>query len=274
MVMALLDRIVSDWFAENRRDLPWRESDPWGVYVSEIMLQQTPVSRVLPAWHQWRQRWPTPSALADDSVGEAIRAWGRLGYPRRAKRLHESAVIMRDRFGGEVPADEATLRELPGVGEYTAAAVAAFAYGRDSIAVDINVRRFLVRIKTGRDPALTYSAAERALAKDVVEALDVPSPLWAAASMEFGALVCTSRNPACAVCPLATMCDWVPGERITRTQAYEGTDRQARGAVLEVLRSGPADTFDWHDQDQLERALAGLLSDGLIVRTDRWSLPQ
>ena len=274
MVMALLDRIVSDWFAENRRELPWRESDPWGVYVSEIMLQQTPVSRVLPAWHQWRQRWPTPSALADDSVGEAIRAWGRLGYPRRAKRLHESAVIMRDRFGGEVPADEAALRELPGVGEYTAAAVAAFAYGRDSIAVDINVRRFLVRIKTGRDPALTYSAAERALAKDVVEALDVPSPLWAAASMEFGALVCTSRNPACAVCPLATMCDWVPGERITRTQAYEGTDRQARGAVLEVLRSGPADTFDWHDQDQLERALAGLLSDGLIVRTDRWSLPQ
>ena len=274
MVMALLDRIVSDWFAENRRELPWRESDPWGVYVSEIMLQQTPVSRVLPAWHQWRQRWPTPSALADDSVGEAIRAWGRLGYPRRAKRLHESAVIMRDRFGGEVPADEAALRELPGVGEYTAAAVAAFAYGRDSIVVDINVRRFLVRIKTGRDPALTYSAAERALAKDVVEALDVPSPLWAAASMEFGALVCTSRNPACAVCPLATMCDWVPGERITRTQAYEGTDRQARGAVLEVLRSGPADTFDSHDQDQLERALAGLLSDGLIVRTDRWSLPQ
>ena len=274
MVMALLDRIVSDWFAENRRELPWRESDPWGVYVSEIMLQQTPVSRVLPAWHQWRQRWPTPSALADDSVGEAIRAWGRLGYPRRAKRLHESAVIMRDRFDGEVPADEAVLRELPGVGEYTAAAVAAFAYGRDSIVVDINVRRFLVRIKTGRDPALTYSAAERALAKDVVEALDVPSPLWAAASMEFGALVCTSRNPACAVCPLATMCDWVPGERITRTQAYEGTDRQARGAVLEVLRSGPADTFDWHDQDQLERALAGLLSDGLIVRTDRWSLPQ
>ena len=274
MVMALLDRIVSDWFAENRRELPWRESDPWGVYVSEIMLQQTPVSRVLPAWHQWRQRWPTPSALADDSVGEAIRAWGRLGYPRRAKRLHESAVIMRDRFDGEVPADEAVLRELPGVGEYTAAAVAAFAYGRDSIAVDINVRRFLVRIKTGRDPALTYSAAERELAKDVVEALDVPSPLWAAASMEFGALVCTSRNPACAVCPLATMCDWVPGERITRTQAYEGTDRQARGAVLEVLRSGPADTFDWHDQDQLERALAGLLSDGLIVRTDRWSLPQ
>jgi A/G-specific adenine glycosylase len=274
MVMALLDRIVSDWFAENRRDLPWRESDPWGVYVSEIMLQQTPVSRVLPAWHQWRQRWPTPSALADDSVGEAIRAWGRLGYPRRAKRLHESAVIMRDRFGGEVPADEATLRELPGVGEYTAAAVAAFAYGRDSIVVDINVRRFLVRIKTGRDPAPAYSAAERALAKEVVEALDVPSPLWAAASMEFGALVCTSRNPACAICPLATMCDWVPGERITRTQAYEGTDRQARGAVLEVLRSGPADTFDWHDQDQLERALAGLLSDGLIVRTDRWSLPQ
>ena len=271
-VVGFLDRTVAAWFAENRRDLPWRGSDPWGVYVSEIMLQQTPVARVLPAWLAWQARWPTPTALADDSVGEAIRAWGRLGYPRRAKRLHEAAVVMRDRFGGRVPDTEADLRTLPGVGEYTAAAVAAFAYGRDTRVVDINVRRFLVRVLTGEDPAPGYTAAERAL----ISALDVevPAPLWAAASMEFGALVCTARNPDCGRCPLAQICNWVPsGRRTTRPQAYEGTDRQARGAVLATLRSGPVADFTWHDPDQLQRALDGLLADGLIVRGELWSLP-
>ena len=269
-VVGFLDRTVVEWFEANRRDLPWRRSDPWGVYVSEIMLQQTPVSRVLPVWEQWLTRWPTPSRLADDSVGEAIRAWGRLGYPRRAKRLHEAAVVMRDRFGGRVPDDEAALRDLPGVGEYTAAAVAAFAYGRDTTVVDINVRRFLIRALTGEDPAPTYSAVERTL----IEGLDieVAKPLWAAASMEFGALVCTARAPKCQQCPVA--CDWVPsGQRTTRPQDYEGTDRQARGAVLQVLRAGPVTDFDWPDPDQLQRALDGLLADGLIVRGDTWSLP-
>lgn len=272
--MAQLDRRVTEWFADHRRDLPWRSSTPWGVYVSEIMLQQTPVNRVLPAWHQWLRRWPTPTSLADDSPGEAIRAWGRLGYPRRAKRMHEAAVIMRDRFGGEVPADEADLRRLPGVGEYTAAAVAAFAYGRDTLVVDVNVRRFLVRVLTGGEPALSYTAAERALVERAYADLEVPAPLWAAASMEFGALVCTAKNPACASCPLADVCDWVPtGQRTSRPQAYEGTDRQARGAVLAVLREGPADGFEWHDPEQLQRALDSLLADGLIVRRQRWSLP-
>lgn len=271
--MAAVDRIVTQWFAEHRRDLPWRDSDPWGVYVSEIMLQQTPVSRVLPAWRSWMQRWPTPKALADDSVGEAIRAWGRLGYPRRAKRMHEAAVAMRDRFGGAVPADEHLLRDLPGVGEYTAAAVAAFAYGQPCVVVDVNVRRFLSRALTARDPATSYTAAERALAEEVFASLEVPAPLWAAASMEFGALVCTSRAPQCGQCPLADQCDWVPGPQLTRTQTYDGTDRQARGAVLAVLRNGPADGFDWHDGAQLQRALDGLLADGLIVRADRWQLP-
>lgn len=272
--MAQLDRIVTEWFAEHRRDLPWRSSTPWGVYVSEIMLQQTPVSRVLPAWHDWMRRWPTPTALADDSPGEAIRAWGRLGYPRRAKRMHEAAVIMRDRFGGKVPDDEADLLSLPGVGEYTAAAVMAFAYDRAAVVVDVNVRRFLVRAMTGGEPAPSYTAAERALAEQVHADLDVPAAQWAAASMEFGALVCTSRNPDCANCPLAQMCDWVPtGQRTSRRQGYEGTDRQARGAVLAVLREGPADGFEWHDQEQLQRALDSLLADGLIVRERKWSLP-
>lgn len=271
--MAMVDRVVGEWFTQNRRDLPWRSSDPWGVYVSEIMLQQTPVNRVLPSWRDWLDRWPTPTDLADDSVGEAIRQWGRLGYPRRAKRLYEAAALMRDRFGGQVPDQEDLLRELPGVGEYTAAAVAAFAFGRDTVVVDINVRRFLARVITGRDPRLHPSAAERAVAEQVFAGLDLPAPLWAAASMEFGALVCTSRAPACVSCPLSEMCDWVPGARVSRTQAYEGTDRQARGAVLAVLRQGPAEAIDWHDAAQLERALEGLLADGLIVRTERWQLP-
>ncbi len=271
--MAHVDRVVTQWFGEHRRDLPWRSTDPWGVYVSEIMLQQTPVSRVLPAWSSWRLRWPTPTSLADDSVGEAIRAWGRLGYPRRAKRMHEAAIIMRDHHQGRVPDTEAALRELPGVGEYTAAAVAAFAYGHASVVVDVNVRRFLVRLFTGSDPAPSFSAAERALAEQVHARLEVPAPLWAAASMEFGALVCTSQRPSCSMCPLANDCDWVPGPRTTRTQAYEGTDRQARGTVLQTLRSGPAETFDWPDPDQLQRALDGLLADGLVVRDDLWSLP-
>lgn len=271
--MALVDRVVSDWFTHNRRDLPWRASDPWGVYVSEIMLQQTPVARVLPAWWAWLDRWPTPTDLANDSVGEAIRAWGRLGYPRRAKRLHEAAVLMRDRFGGQVPDQEDQLRQLPGVGEYTAAAVGSFAYNRDTVVVDINIRRFLARVITGRDPEPHYSAAERAVAEQVFTELEVPAPLWAAASMEFGALVCTSRTPACANCPLSQMCDWVPGPRVSRTQTYEGTDRQARGAILAILREGPAEAFDWHDAGQLERALRSLLADGLIERGARWQLP-
>lgn len=271
--MAPLDSVVTRWFTEHRRDLPWRSSDPWGVYVSEIMLQQTPVARVLPTWHTWMDRWPTPVDLADDSVGEAIRAWGRLGYPRRAKRLHEAAVIMRDHHAGHVPSAPADLRALPGVGEYTAAAVAAFAFGQDGVVMDINVRRFLSRVLTGRDPAPSATAAERSLAEQVFAQLEVPAPLWAAASMEFGALVCTSRAPACGTCPLVEHCDWVPGPRASRAQSYEGTDRQARGAVLAVLRDGPADSFTWHDPEQLQRALAGLLTDGLVVRGRQWSLP-
>jgi A/G-specific adenine glycosylase len=264
---------VTDWFTRNRRDLPWRSSDAWGVYVSEIMLQQTPVVRVLPAWHSWIRRWPTPVALADDSVGEAIRQWGRLGYPRRAKRMHEAAVVMRDEHGGRVPHTEQELRALPGVGEYTAAAVSAFAYGGDTVVIDVNVRRFLVRLITASDPAASPTAAERALVEKVRDHLEVPPALWAAASMEFGALVCTARAPRCRTCPLSSVCNWVPGPRTTRTQTYDGTDRQARGAVLARLREGPAEDFDWPDPAQLERALTGLLTDGLIVREGRWALP-
>lgn len=275
MCSVTFDRVIAAWFEANRRDLPWRSSDPWGVYVSEIMLQQTPVARVLPAWQAWMRRWPTPTSLAEDSVGEAIRMWGRLGYPRRARRMHEAAVIMRDEFDGQVPKAETDLRRLPGVGEYTAAAVSAFAYGAPTVVVDVNVRRFLVRLFTGGEPGPTYSAAERALAEQVHAELQVRPDLWAAASMEFGALVCTARTPSCHECPLSDRCDWVPGERVSRTQTYEGTDRQARGAVLAVLREGPASHFDWPDPAQLNRALAGLLADQLIDQVGGvWQLPR
>lgn len=266
--MPELDRRLADWFGANRRELPWRGSNPWGVFVSEIMLQQTPVSRALPAWTGWLERWPTPTDLADDSPGEAVRVWDRLGYPRRALRMHAAATIMRDRHDGEVPTTEEDLLALPGVGEYTAAAVRAFAFGQPAVVVDINVRRFLCRVLTGRDPAPSYSAAERALAEHMVASLDVPQPEWAAASMEFGALVCTARNPACDTCPLSDLCHWAPSGYAARPRPrYEGSDRQVRGLVLAAAREAPvADVAHlWHDQDQLQRALESLHSDGLLV---------
>src|SRR3954470_7118450 len=136
---------VERWYADNARDLPWRRPDvsPWAVLVSEVMLQQTPVARVVPAWQEWMQRWPTPADLAAEPAGEAVRAWGRLGYPRRALRLHTAARAIVEQHGGEVPASYDDLRALPGVGDYTAAAVATFAHGRRHVVLDTNVRRVL-----------------------------------------------------------------------------------------------------------------------------------
>ena len=137
------------WHAGHARILPWREPEatPWGVMVSEFMLQQTPVARVLPVWSVWMERWPTPSALAADEPGEAVRAWGRLGYPRRAQRLHAAATVIVAEHGGQVPAALDALRALPGVGEYTAAAIASFGYGQRHLVLDTNVRRVLARIE-------------------------------------------------------------------------------------------------------------------------------
>src|SRR3954464_12891716 len=146
---------VTAWCAGAARDLPWRSpgTTPWAVLVSEVMLQQTPVARVLPAYEAWLERWPAPAALAADAPGEAVRMWGRLGYPRRALRLHACAVALRDRHGGELPADVSALLELPGVGEYTARAVAAFAFGRRVPVVDTNVRRVVARAVAGQGAA-------------------------------------------------------------------------------------------------------------------------
>ena len=196
--------VLSAWFDGHARELPWRAADrtPWGVLVSEVMLQQTPVSRVVPAWEAWMRRWPEPADLAGETPGEAVRQWDRLGYPRRALRLHACAVAVVDQHAGRVPESAADLRALPGVGEYTAAAVRAFAFGRRSVVLDTNVRRVLARFAGGQEhPAPSLSVAERSRAEAMVPADDTEAARWSVAVMELGALVCTASAPRCSAVP-------------------------------------------------------------------------
>ncbi|WP_229119318.1 HhH-GPD family protein [Enemella evansiae] len=282
---AELVQAVVAWFAEAARDLPWRGAAGWPVLVSEFMLQQTPVSRVLEPWRAWLARWPTPAALAADPPGEAVRMWGRLGYPRRALRLHAAAVAIVERHDGEVPSDHDELLALPGVGSYTAAAVSAFAFGGGEVVLDTNVRRVLARAISGVEfPANTPTAAERRLAAELWPAEDAAR--WSAAVMELGALICTAARPKCGGCPIRDRCAWYAAGRPThdgpprRGQTYAGTDRQVRGRLLEVLRDAedpvPAARLDlvWDDPVQRTRALESLLADGLVVRRGRaYTLP-
>jgi len=280
---------VACWYAANARDLPWRANDasPWAVLVSEFMLQQTPVARVLPVWQAWMRRWPTPAALAADEPAEAIRGWGRLGYPRRAIRLHAAARAIDAEHDGVVPASEEELRRLPGVGAYTAAAVAAFAYRRRAVVLDTNVRRVLGRVVGGEPaPAAGITRAEWTRAERLLPGDGPRAAAWSVGLMELGALVCTNRSPACARCPLRSRCRWLAAGRPApaeprRVQAYAGTDRQARGRLLALLREADG-TVDaaafaaaWPAVAQRERALAGLVADGLAVPTGvgRYRLP-
>lgn len=271
------ERVLS-WYAAHGRDLPWRRSEatPWGIYVSEIMAQQTPIARVLGPWLTWLARWPTPAALAADPPAEAIRAWGRLGYPRRALNLHAAATAMVRDHDGNVPADLDQLRALPGVGEYTAAAVGSFAFGIPAPVVDTNVRRVLARIALGEAQAApSLTKAERDLAAAWMPADVDDANRWNVASMELGALVCTARSPGCGVCPVADLCVWrvagspaYDGPR-RPPQGYAGTDREVRGAIMAIVRDAdaavPAVAFtDVAAADRIERALTGLVSDGLL----------
>jgi A/G-specific adenine glycosylase len=271
---------VLAWYRRNARRLPWRRgrTSPWGVLVSEVMLQQTPVSRVLRPYAAWMERWPAPRDLAADTPGEAIRMWGRLGYPRRSLRLHSAATACVDRYRGKVPADVVDLRSLPGVGDYTAAAVASFAFRQRHAVLDTNVRRVLARVLGGEEfaPQGSPSIAERRLAEDALPQEPERAASWAAAVMELGALVCTSRAPRCESCPIAGVCRWNLAGRppwtgaARRGQAYEGTDRQARGSLLAVLRDAPGPVAAtglataWPDPPQRARALDGLVADGLV----------
>jgi A/G-specific adenine glycosylase len=279
MSAAVVSRVLR-WYDENARDLPWRrpEATPWEIMVSEFMLQQTPVERVLDPWLRWVERWPSATALSAAPAGEAVRAWGRLGYPRRALRLHQSAVLIDRDHGGEVPDDSAALLALPGVGSYTAAAILSFAYGQRHVVLDTNVRRVLARVATGAAfPGAATTAAEIVLADTFLPRSPARAARWAVASMELGAVVCTARVPRCDHCPVRSACAWrrdgYPAWTgpARRGQSYAGTDRQCRGVLLGVLRSsdGPVSTAEldaaWVDREQRERALRSLVLDGLVV---------
>jgi A/G-specific adenine glycosylase len=287
--MTVADAAI-EWFDGNARDLPWRHPGvgAWAVLVSEVMLQQTPVSRVLPAYHAWLERWPTPAEQAADPPAEAIRMWGRLGYPRRALRLRECAVAVVERHGGVVPADLDALLALPGVGEYTARAVAAFAYGQRQPVVDTNVRRFVARAATGApDAGPAIRPADLVATLALLPAEPARAARASAAFMELGAVVCTARRPRCHACPVEDLCAWrAAGQPAAtgpsrRPQQYAGTDRQVRGLLLEVLRDATAPVprarldLVWSDDVQRTRALAGLLQDGLAVELagDTYALP-
>jgi len=288
--MSDLHEPVLRWYDEHARDLPWRApgATPWAILVSEFMLQQTPVARVLPVWTAWLAAWPTPAALATEPAGEAVRAWGRLGYPRRALRLHAAARAIVDRHDGQVPASYEALRALPGIGDYTAAAVASFAYRQRHAVLDTNVRRVLARAVSGTEfPPVAVTRAERELATRLLPEEPTDAAHWAVAVMELGALVCTATNPGCDRCPLLDRCAWVAAGRpahdgpARKVQTYAGTDRQCRGRLLAVLRdteaSVPKAVLDavWPDQPQRERALASLVTDGLVVALPdgRFALP-
>ncbi len=299
---------ITDWFAGAARELPWREPScsPWGILVSEVMLQQTPVVRVLPVWRDWLERWPSPAHLAAEPAGAAVRHWGRLGYPRRALRLHAAATAMVAGHRGEVPGTYEELLSLPGVGTYTAAAVAAFAFGRRETVVDTNIRRVHARLFGGTAlPAPALTAAETRRAVELLPDDEALSVRWNAAVMELGAVVCTARSPLCDACPVLDACAWVAAGRpapdyVPKGQAWAGTDRQVRGAIVAVLREAhapvprsvlleaPVDPAMVADgaripaapdplsalhrlrapAEQLDRALAGLLADGLAEEAD------
>ncbi len=280
---------IIDWFAVNGRDLPWRRPGftPWGALVSEFMLQQTPVNRVLPRLAEWLERWPTPADLAAASPGDAVRAWDRLGYPRRALNLHATAVAIVERHSGVVPSDVGELLALPGIGDYTARAISVFAYGQRHPVVDINIRRVIARAVLGlSDPG---PAAKRDLVD--MEALlpesNADAKAFNAGIMELGALVCVARTPRCEACPIADLCRWrldgypeTDAAKAPKQKKYEGSDRQVRGLVLAELRASDIPvtrdelSLVWPEVEQLNRSIAGLILDGLVVDTgDAYELP-
>ena len=271
---------ICAWFDANGRDLPWRRTgtSAWGVLVSEVMSQQTPMSRVIGPWHEWMNRWPTPDDLAEEDSGEAVAAWGRLGYPRRALRLHSCAVTIATEHDGVVPNSYDELVALPGIGDYTASAVVSFAFGGRATVLDTNVRRLIARAESGiANCPTSVTRAERIVADALVPDEDARAAKWAVASMELGALVCTARSPQCEVCPIRDGCRWVIDGRpdkapARRGQPWKGTDRQCRGVIMDVVRNSPRGVkvqmalSAWPEPDQASRCLESLLDDGLVHR--------
>jgi A/G-specific adenine glycosylase len=278
-------RSLGTWFEKNHRPLPWRapSCSPWGVLVSEVMLQQTPVARVEPVWREWMSRWPSPADLARASQAEAVSAWGRLGYPRRAMRLHRAAQSLVAEHGGQVPHDLDSLLALPGVGDYTARAIRTFAWGIPESVVDTNVRRVVQRAAAGQGEAGPPRArADRDALWELLSPLeDAEQVLLAKAVMELGAIVCTARAPRCGACPIQDTCAWrqagyprYEGAKAPTQARFEGSDRQVRGIIMRELRHSDIPVPEsflatlWPNSDQFQRALASLLDDGLLARSD------
>jgi A/G-specific adenine glycosylase len=237
------------WFKEHARDLPWRRTrDPYAILVSEVMLQQTQVDRVLPYYTRFLERFPTVEDLAAAATSDVIRFWSGLGYNRRAVNLQRAARAVVDELSGSFPDDPADLKKLPGIGAYTAGAIAAFAHERDVAFLDTNMRRVISRVIFGSESARESDALEAATA------LVPPSQgwTWNQALIEFGALQCTARRPACIICPLRDECAAYPTMQVAlqvkssrtrqvKAEPFESTTRFYRGRIVEALRALPAD---------------------------------
>lgn len=280
---ASVQTALAVWYRKNARDLPWRRPEfhtrfgAWGTLVSEFMLQQTPVNRVIPHLEAWLGRWPTPTAQAAATPAETVTQWANLGYPRRALWLHRAAVEICERHGGTVPRDVDALLALSGIGDYTARAVAVFAYGEHHPVVDTNTRRVLARALGGQSQPAPPARRDLDAMSAFLDESEEDSTVLNAATMELGAVVCTARAPRCEACPISGSCAWRQdgypdtGDTRRRQARYEGSDRQARGAVLRVLReaspaSVPLEAVvpDWPDATQRHRAIDSLVADGLI----------
>lgn len=278
---------LSDWYGRTARDLPWRRADfseqygAWGTLVSEFMLQQTPVARVIPHLEAWLERWPTPAAMATATPAQVVHQWANLGYPRRALWLHRAAVQVVEHHDGVVPREVSKLLELSGIGDYTARAVAVFHYGDRHPVVDTNTRRVIARLVEGLSAPEPPSARDLTRMSTLLPEARAASAVFNAAMMELGAVVCTARSPKCEVCPLASDCAWLKagqpqtGDRRRRQARYEGSDRQARGALLRMLREAPEHRVPagvaaehWPDGGQRDRAIDSLIADGLIEASD------
>ena len=280
------------WFAENRRDLPWRQTrDPYRIMISEVMLQQTQVDRVIPYYNAWLDRFPTIADLAAAPTAEVIRMWAGLGYNRRAVNLQRAAKYVVEHLAGAFPTDVEALRTLPGIGPYTAGAIACFAFEQDVAFLDTNMRRTLHRIFFGVDVP-TQAASERELLAVAAKVLpEGQGWVWNQALIEFGALHCTARRPACVVCPVQAECRAFPeiqsaiarlpaGSRRKQEAAFSGSSRYYRGRVINILRDldetaegaeidlptlGPRlrDDFSPADVPWLYELVQGLARDGL-----------
>ena len=260
--MTARNRALLAWYAQSSRDLPWRTTqDPWAILVSEVMAQQTTVDRVVPRYLQFMERYPTPAALAVASVADVMRIWSGLGYNRRGLRLREAAALIAAHGWPKTPE---SLRSLPGVGDYTAAAVACFAFGEQVPTVDTNLRRVLTRWRGAVVPErdLVAYAAENVAPGRAAD--------WNQAVMDLGATVCRPKLPDCASCPVVVWCEDPDAYRPPRPQGrFEGSSRQARGAVIKGLLNGPATTDLLADRaglpvSRIEEAARQLAWEGIV----------